>query len=79
MSQQPLNIVIFGDSLPAPPSSQPSALYVRIAKGFPMGPFVLFDVWTGDGYMANDLTARQVEHVAQQRGLRVVPVVEPKP
>jgi hypothetical protein len=55
-------------------NDQRPALYVRLAEGFPMGPFALFDVNADDGFAARELTPRQVDDVARQRGLCVVPV-----
>lgn len=79
MNQRPLNIVLFGDSLPGPrqPQSPEFALYVGIAEGFPMGPFALFNAWVPGEDVIRDLTAAQVEHLAQQRGLRVIAVPPP--
>lgn len=79
MSRQPLNIVLVGNSLPPfePPQPPEPALYVGIAEGFPMGPFALFSAWVPGEDVVRDLTAAQVEHLAKQRGLRVVAVPPP--
>lgn len=53
----------------------PPPLYVRVAPGHDLpAPFLLFEAWTDDGFRESDLTAKQVDDVARQRGLRVQPV-----
>jgi len=51
-------------------------LYVRVSPESPPAPLLLFDVSTDAGPFARALTARQVDYVARERGLRVVPVIE---